>query len=773
MKIKGLIHTISLLFFLIIYTACSNTKYLGENEVLYLGSKVVLKDSTMRNKAKKEMAGDLNALTRPKPNSNLLGLRYKLFAYNIAGKSPKRKSLFGWLKYKVGEPPVLLQDVDLDYNSTVLRSFIENRGYFQASASADTVVKNKRARAVYTVQAGPQYTIANIYFDKDSTSDILNTINQTTKNSFLKTGDAFNLDLIKGERSRIDAYLKENGFFYFNEDYLIIQVDSTIGDQKVNLYVKVKPTTPEIARQIFRVNDIFVYSNYSLSTAVEDTNKNDAVFYKGYYVVDNKNIYKPKLFQQSILFNPGDVYSRTRHNRTINRLINLNLFKFVKNRFQPVEGIDSAKLDNFYYLTPYPKKSIRAEVGGSTKSNNLTGSQITFGFQNKNTFKGGELLAVNAHGAFETQYSGQLQGYNTYRTGADATLSIPRFLIPFFNFNTRGGFVPKTNIKLGFDILNRSKLYTINSFNLSYGYIWKESLRKEHEFNPIVINYVQPINVTAEYKRRAAMDITLQNVIDTQFILGSNYSYLFNELQGSNPFKSGIYFNGQLGLSGNVAGFFTNGNTLQGKPARIAGAIFSQYVKSEVDFRYYLNTGKMSVLANRLLLGFGYPYGNSVSLPFIKQFFIGGNNSLRAFRSRSVGPGSYLPPNFGTDNFFPDQSGDIKLEMNSELRSKLFSIVNGAVFVDAGNIWLYRDNPFAPKPGGTFSKDFLKELAVGTGVGLRIDITFLVLRLDLAFPLRKPYLPDGSRWVFDKINFGSSDWRKENLVLNLAIGYPF
>ena len=187
--------------------------------------------------------------------------------------------------------------------------------------------------------------------------------------------------------------------------------------------------------------------------------------------------------------------------------------------------------------------------------------------------------------------------------------------------------------------------------------------------------------------------------------------------------------------------------------------------------RYYLKAGRNSVWASRLLAGFGLPYGNSGSLPFIKQFFIGGNNSIRAFRSRSIGPGTSVPKGFGTSTFLPDQSGDIKLEMNTEYRAKLIGIVNGAVFVDAGNIWLY--NKDTAQAGGQFSNQFLKELAVGTGVGLRVDVSFLVLRLDLAFPLRKPYLPDGQRWVIDQIDFGSGSWRRQNLVFNLAIGYPF
>lgn len=205
-------------------------------------------------------------------------------------------------------------------------------------------------------------------------------------------------------------------------------------------------------------------------------------------------------------------------------------------------------------------------------------------------------------------------------------------------------------------------------------------------------------------------------------------------------------------------------------PKQILGVPFSQFVKLENEFRHYLKLGSDSQLASRIIVGVGIPYGNSKELPFIKQFFIGGTNSIRAFRARSIGPGTYNP-NVEESSFLPDQSGDLKLELNTEYRAKLFSIVHGALFVDAGNIWLMNDNE--NKAGARFSSKFIDELAVGAGAGLRFDLSFLVLRLDLAFPLRKPYLPEGDRWVIDKVRFGDPDWRKENLVFNLAIGYPF
>ncbi len=233
---------------------------------------------------------------------------------------------------------------------------------------------------------------------------------------------------------------------------------------------------------------------------------------------------------------------------------------------------------------------------------------------------------------------------------------------------------------------------------------------------------------------------------------------------------SGFYFNGLADVSGNIAGAVISPDP-DGKK-RIIGTPFSQYIKGQADVRYYYAINPKTRLANRIILGLGIPYGNNTQLPYIKQFFIGGNNSIRAFRSRSLGPGTYRDPAADTSSgFFPDESGDIKLEMNTELRYKINNILEGALFIDAGNIWLY--NKDSTRPGAEFTKDFLNQLAVGTGVGLRINLTILLLRLDLAMPVREPWLPAGQRWVLNQVDFGSSEWRRKNLILNLAIGYPF
>lgn len=756
---------------IIFFASCSNTKYLPDNEALYTGSDVKVQ-GVDKKKKRKALESQLEGMIRPRPNSKILGMRVKLWAWNVAGNPKKKNSPAGLLK-KFGEPPVLLSQFSLDHNTRVLQSHLENQGYFRAEVTGDTTIKDKKASAEFLAETGPLYTINEVGFDSGTDSTELGRIidSMPERRSLLQPGDPFDLEVVKAERARIDAMLKQRGFYYFNQEHLIVDVDSTVGDAKVNLMVRVKPETPVQSRRQYRINDIYVFTDFNLSTAELDTHVNYAKFYKGYYVVDRNDYYKPKLFEQAIQFQRGDIYNRRDHNNTLSRLINLGVFKFVQNRF--FTASNDTTLNSYYYITPMPRKSIRGEVGGHTKSNNLTGSQLTLGFTNRNTFKGGEILTVNASAGFEVQVSGNQRGFNTYRLGAEANLAVPRFIIPFFNISTRGGFVPRTNFQLGYDILNRQKLYTLNSFRGGMGYIWKESMQKEHQFYPISIQYVQPVKVTQLYLDSLVNDANLRKAIDTQFILGANYNYNFNQLVGR-PRRNAFYFNGLIDISGNIAGLLTGADAKLSDPSRIFGAPFSQYTKLETDLRFYKSLGERTspnVWASRLIMGVGFPYGNSRELPFIKQFFIGGNNSLRGFRSRTLGPGTYQAPNIGTSNFIADQSGDIKLEFNTELRAKLFSIVHGALFLDAGNIWLKNDNP--NKPGSRFGKDFMKELAADAGVGIRLDVSILVLRLDVAIPIRKPYLPENERWVIDQINFGDPEWRKENIIFNLGIGYPF
>jgi outer membrane protein assembly factor BamA len=761
-----IIGSIAVAVSLAVVTSCNNTRYLPKNESLYIGAKINVKAPELKKRQRKAIKTELAALTRPKPNSSILGLRPKLWLWNIGG-NPKKKFSIRRIIKNMGEPPVLLSDVNLERNNKVLQNHMENSGYFNAEVAGEIFNKKRRATAKYTVVPGALYRINDVTFRADS-SDLQKAILRTRRRTLLKKNAPFDLEVVKAERIRIDERLKNLGFYFHSPEDLIVDIDSTIGDHKINMYVASKPETPVQATKRYRINDVVIYPTYSINGSGNDTSRKYGVLYQGYYVIDSSKFYKPKLFMQAMQFSKGDVYNRREHNATLQRLINLGIFKFVKNRFE-VAG--DTTLNAYYYLTPLPKKSLRIEVGGNTKSNNLTGSQVTLGFTNRNALRGGEILTVDVSAGSEVQVSGNFKGYNTFRLGAEANLAVPRFIVPFIYLNPRGGFVPRTNFQLGYEILKRQDLYTLNSFKGALGYTWKESLQKEHTFYPISVQYVQPVKVTQLYKDKSKEDRTFKKVIDTQFILGANYSYLMNQMIGPRIPRNGFYFNGLVDVSGNIAGIVNKGSVKGGDTARIFGAPYSQYLKLESDFRYYRQLGNESVWASRIDAGIGFPYGNSAEIPFIKQFFIGGNNSLRAFRSRSLGPGTYHPAIDTSIGFIPDQSGDIKLEVNTELRFKIIKPVYGAAFIDAGNIWLYNENKY--KPGARFTKAFLNELAVGTGLGVRVDITILVLRLDVAFPIRKPWLPEKERWVIKDVDFGNSTWRKDNLIFNLAIGYPF
>lgn len=750
----------------LLFSACSNLKYLPEGELLYVGGKVEVEGEKISRAEKKQLEENLEDLLRPRPNSKILGLRPKLYFYNIAGEPKKEKGLKYWLKNKVGEPPVLFSQVNMEYNEDLLQNFVENKGYFNAITSSDSSTGNKKVSAKYSIILNKRYFIKEVSFPKDS-SQITAAVSSLRETSFLKPGEPYDLDVIKAERVRIDAHLKENGYYYFNPNYLLVQVDSSLGNREVSLRLKVKDETPEKAKNIYKIHSIYVYPDYSISEDTLSETSAAAVRFKDFTIIDPEKKFKPQIFERSLLFEKGEPYNRTDHNKSLNRLVNLGTFKFVKNQFKESDSVENA-LDAYYFLTPLPKKSIRLELLGKTNSANYAGSEINLNWSNRNTFKAAELLTISAFGGFEVQVSGLNRGFNVYRFGTEAALIWPKLLTPF-KLESSSAFVPRTKASLGYEFQTRSKLYSLNSFKTSFGYLWKENIRSEHQLHIFNINYVNPFKVTQLYEDQIALNPSLGKVIEKQLIFGPTYTFTYTNTMKTEK-ASTFYYQGGIDLAGNIAGLLTGANIDSGAPETIFGVAFSQYAKLENDFRHYFKLGLKSQLASRIILGAGVPYGNSDELPFIKQFFVGGTNSIRAFRARSIGPGTYRQET-DASSFLPDQSGDLKLELNTELRTDLFSIVKGALFVDAGNIWLMNENP--DKPGAKFSKDFLKELAVGTGVGLRFDFSFLILRTDLAFPLRKPYLPEGERWVLDEINFGDSQWRKENLVFNLAIGYPF
>lgn len=755
---------IIIILFLFVGTlfSCNPVKHLQKGQQLYVGGEIELKPPP---KHKKSIQDDLEDLLRPIPNASFLGMYPKLFFYNIS-KEPTGKGLNYLLHEKWGEPPVLASSLNLDANVKILTNHMQNIGFLQAGVSGDSVSKDRKVKAIYTVKSGHRYTINNIFFPTDS-MPVDTQIYRIREESLLDSGDYYNLDNIKAERVRIDDTLKNKGYFYFSPNHIIMQVDSTL-EGKVNIYEKVKSTTPEAALRTYKIHNINVYANYTLSRD-SMLRADTGFYYHNLHIIDPDHLFKPFIFEKAIFFEPGKLYNREDHNLTLQRLVNLGTFKFVKAEFERVDTASpQGYLNTTIYLTPYKRRSLRFVIGGNSRSTNYVGSTVDISWRDRNFFKGAELLELSLTGGFETQVGGQQSASNTYSFSPGATLLIPRFITPFKGINTSRVAVPKTRFNFNYELLHRQNYYTLNSFNMQAGYNWKESARKTHALNVFDISYIQPTHITDTFRQILKRYPYMQQSFQKQFILGTSYDFTYTD-QLEEDKKNNLYFNGHLDISGNIAGLIAGRHDFD-HPAKIFGAPFAQFVKISGDIRNYLHLNDKGLTwANRLFAGFGYSYGNSHSLPFVEQFFIGGSNSVRGFRARTLGPGNFHTNETG---FQANEAGDIKLEANTELRAKLFSIVRGAVFVDAGNIWLLRKD--TSKPGAQFHfNSVLNDLAVSAGVGLRFDVSLFVLRFDLAFPLRKPWLPEGQRWVINEIDFGDKQWRKQNLVLNIAIGYPF
>ena len=491
-------HILYFLFLGLFVSSCSNTRLLPEGELLYTGAKVTVEGKEASKKEKKALKTVLKEIVRPKPNSSILGLRPKLYIYNLAGTPKKEKGWRHWLRTKVGEAPVLYSQVDLEYNKSVLQNFAENSGYFNTKTAADSTRHGKKATAEYSVKPGKQYKIKEVKFPTDS-SIISTAVRNTRRRSLLKKEEGYNLDAIKEERIRIDSRLKEKGFFYFNPDYIKVQVDTTVADHQVDLIVKVKDEAPKLAETPYKINKIIVYPNYSIGSDSVKNNMDSIKKHNDLTIIDRENLFEPRIFDRALYFKKNDLYNRTDHNLSLNRLVNLGTFKFVKNQFK-VSDTTGNYLDVYYYLTPLPKKSIRLELLAKTNSANYTGTELNLNWSNRNTFRGAELLTISAFGGVEVQVSGQNNGFNVYRVGTEANLIWPRFIAPF-KLNPSSGFVPKTKATLGYEFQNRTRLYSLQTFKGSFGYLWKENDRKEHLLNVTEITYASPQNVTALYQQ--------------------------------------------------------------------------------------------------------------------------------------------------------------------------------------------------------------------------------------------------------------------------------
>lgn len=739
--------------------ACSVEKYIPEDKLLYAGAEMHFNEGSDTIKDLESIKVELERVLKPVKNKEFLGMRPGLYFHYKAQKE-KPGFINKFLNKKLGEEPVYSTRIDQAQTESLLLNRLENRGFFFSEVTSkvekDTV--EKEATVDYTIKLSQPYLLENYKIDTDS-SLVYNDIAAGISKTDIKKGMRYDLSKLKRERERIDLDLKKKGYYNFSPGLLIFEADTNqYTNKRFDVFLRLKKDVPQKTIVPYKLTKVNIFPNYVIGN---DSIPQDTTRYAEMNFIQDVEYFKPKRLEPFILLEEGQYFNPTLSRATSRRLATIGAYKFVNIRYDEIDSLSTDSLgilEANIFLSPLNKRAIRAELQAVTKSNNFAGPNLVLTYVNRNLFKGGEILNLTGKFGYEFQLTkGSQSGFNSLEFGVGADLIYPRLLFPvsiskdFFKYA-----IPKTKISLGADYLTRTKLFSLTSFYGSFGYYWNANKYVTHEFNPISVNYVKLSNTTAEFDQILADNPFLRTSFDQQFIAGLTYTFTYNGMVDVT--KTHQFFTSfNLDVAGNTLDLLSS-STSDGSPKEFAGLEFAQYAKADIDFRYHFNFGKEQKIATRLFAGLGMPYGNSEVMPYTRQYYSGGAYSVRAFKTRSLGPGTYVPDLNGSNSYF-DQTGNVRLEANLEYRFPIYSFFKGALFADAGNVWNTKENEALP--GGKFSSDFLNELGVGVGAGLRIDIQSFVIRFDLAAAVKRP--TDGKEFNFDY----------QNPVLNFAIGYPF
>ena len=750
-----------LLFFL---ASCNPTKYVKPNELFLQKSKIKID-------TRKIDSDELENIVKQKPNKKILNVfRFHLGVYNLFKEDSESK-----IKLNVGEPPVIYDSSLTERTLKQLKIYANNKGYFDSKVTFTKKVNNNKIKVKYTIKAGEPYKIKSVEykFADDEIKDKAFFILRKTLVD-LRPGNTFDIDVLDKQRDKIKIEMKNQGYYYFNKDFIKYKVDSTVGNKEIEVFLyinnqKIKDdksdTLIEKKHTKYYINDINVY----LSKDYKDKNLNtfDTLSFKNITVHhDEKLKYRPRMLNHAISLNKGGLYLLKDQQSTYKHLSELRLFKNVNISF---EDVGNNQLNTNIFLIPSLKKSFSIEGIGTNSGGNL-GIEGNLIYQNKNLFRGGEHLTVKLNGGLQIQQlinaeqeeDNQFLGvFNTIEFGPEINLEFPRFLLPIKSDKFSRKSNPKTNLNFLLNFQKRPE-YSRNLTQVTFGYFWKESRFKKHFINPMNISIIdlEP-SVAFQEKLEIEDNPFILNSYQDHFINSTTYSFIYNN-QRVNKANDFTYFKLNLEFAGNIQSAYnsvTNKpyDNIDSKSYNVIGIRYAQYIKTDIDLRFYGQT-KNTSFVKRINIGLGKPYGNLDVLPFEKSYYGGGANSIRAWQARSLGPGS-LPDSLAENSL--NQIGELKIEGNLEYRFDITKLFEGAAFVDAGNIWILSEDE--NRPNAEIKSDkFWKDIALGVGVGLRLDFNFFLIRFDLAAKLKDPASANPEK--FDLI------WRTP--TLNLGIGYP-
>ncbi|MCX6259037.1 MAG: BamA/TamA family outer membrane protein [Bacteroidia bacterium] len=759
--------------------SCKPTRYVPDGG--YLLNKINVDCNCRTSNINKE---ELESYIKQKPNTRLLGVfRFHLWVYNMLNHGSDRK----WkkkIKEVIGEPPVIYDAFLTEKTRNQFKLYLEDKGFFKAIVKDTVILGNKKAKITYYVRAEKPYSIRNIsFYFQDETLNFL--ANDTAGKTILKKGRRYDVDDLQKERIRITNVLKNLGYYRFTKEYIDFKVDSSLSDHKVDINLRIRKSQQLSADEMHRTNhkkyiirNLLIYPDFNSGKALQDQSGYLSVFdtlnYQGCTFIGKMPMaVRPAVIARSLYIMPGSLYKLSDVDESYKLLSELQQYKIINIQFaeaglNTTEGTDTfPNLDCIIQLSPFTQQSYELEMEGKNSSGNI-GFGGNVNYHHYNLLGGAENFNFKVAGSLEVQTnvagnSGKKFLPNTVEYSAETRLNIPEFLLPFSFEKFNKQYNPKTAITLSYNYQNRPD-YNRTISNIAFGYYWKTSKYLKHWFNPVELNAVRLRNITDAF-RNSIQDPYLLNSFEDQFISVSSYSLLFIN-QDINKLRNFIYIKFNTEIAGNILSALdrmAGEHKTEGGYYELFGTRFAQYFKSDIEFKYYQVFSKAATLVYRSFAGIGIPYGNSDAIPFIKEYFAGGANSIRAWPVRSVGPGSY-----NDTTSIPNSLGDIKLEANIEYRFNMFWILKGAFFLDAGNIWAL-NQMIDKQPGADFNFNrFYKEFAVGTGFGLRFDFNYFVFRTDFGIKMVDPRKPEGHRWVLGTKPFSISD-----IVLNIGVAYPF
>lgn len=811
------------LLMLLGFSACNTAKYLKEDEFLLKNNSIkLITETPIKNKP--TLKYELSTLYKQKPNTKFLLVFPREWFYYATQDSNDNTKFDRWQRRVIAENPTIYSAALADSTARSLEYYLQYNGYYDAKVIADDRIKGKKASVTYVVYPKNQYTIDSVFLHSRDTS-IQRILTETQSQTLLKRGVPLTRQLYEQERERIAQYLRNHGYAYFYSNYIApLEGDTTLQPHQANVYLEVLSPPTDSSHRIYRVGNISIFPEYD--PVQEASRLQDSVVGDFIFKTSSSNFYvKPQVIIGAIYLKKGDLYSQENYDKTVRQLTALGVYKYVRIQ-EEADSLDDGQLNFTIELARNQKIEIGVdfEVNYTNRSaasgtGNLIGLTARPTVRNRNLFKGAELLVANVSAGVEVnpQLFDTVAFWNTIDFKLQADLSLPRFVdylglwrgLNGARIGKKSGFITdkfyqsvqekaSTRFSASYNYLSLLGFYNYNLLNASFGYDLQQSQSTRYQINHIGVDYLLPDTFPAFGAILRANPFLERSFRKQLFV-----SLLFRDFtfsHTSRPNREGVSY--YFGLNVEMAGAeiwainsIYNAFSLVSDTLRLGSADFSQYAKVEADYRYYKNFTPRTSFVARVDIGVARPFGYTTDVPYVKQFYVGGPNSIRGWAVRELGPGGYIDSlvldkkNRSRNRLLFYQTGDLKLEFNAEYRFHIFSRLNGALFLDGGNIWSIRED--TARAGSQFrlsakklnqegltykvNDPFYKQIALNTGFGFRLDLTYFIFRLDGGVKLRSPYPlnPQSDNVKSSDYWYSFKKWGIRDINFNLGLGYPF